>query len=268
MESVRLLLALGVAKDWPVRHLDVNSTFLSSDLAETVFVKQPPGSSSKAQSARSHAYTRRDTGYGKRHGPGTQARRHHGGAWVLAVRHEACPVHLMTGKEHLIVGVYVDDLIVTGAQAVDIARFKEEMAACFRMSDLGVLSYYLDIEVRQGEDAIKLRQRAYALKLLERACMAGCKPVATPMESTSSSPRKALQRRWTPLSTAALSAGCVGSHTAPGHRLHGVVREPFHGGPKGGPLGSGQAAAAVCPGLSGVGHRLPQAWRRPAFGVQ
>ncbi|XP_021303721.1 uncharacterized protein LOC110430386 [Sorghum bicolor] len=82
----------------------------------------------------------------------------------------------MTGKEHLIVGVYVDDLIVTGAQAVDIARFKEEMAACFRMSDLGVLSYYLGIEVRQGEDAIKLRQRAYALKLLERACMAGCKP--------------------------------------------------------------------------------------------
>jgi hypothetical protein len=78
--------------------------------------------------------------------------------------------------------VYVDDLIVTGARAEDIGHFKEEMAARFRMSDLGALSYYLGIEVRQGKDIISLGQRAYALKLLERAGMAGCKAVATPME--------------------------------------------------------------------------------------
>jgi hypothetical protein len=44
--------------------------------------------------------------------------------------------------------VYVDDLIVTGARAGDIDSFKREMAACFKMSDLGALSYYLGIEVR------------------------------------------------------------------------------------------------------------------------
>ena len=59
--------------------------------------------------------------------------------------------------------MYVDDLIVTGARAADIAKFKEQMAARFRMSDLGPLSYYLGIEVKQGEDTIKLGQRAYAL---------------------------------------------------------------------------------------------------------
>ena len=52
------------------------------------------------------------------------------------------------GKEEFIVGVYVDDLIVTGACTEDINSFKREMAACFRMSDLGALSYYLGIEVR------------------------------------------------------------------------------------------------------------------------
>ena len=46
--------------------------------------------------------------------------------------------------------MYVDDLIVTGARAEDINNFKREMAARFRMSDLGALSYYLGIEVRQG----------------------------------------------------------------------------------------------------------------------
>ena len=52
--------------------------------------------------------------------------------------------------------MYVDDLIVTDALAEDIDSFKREMVACFRMSDLGVLSYYLGIDVRQGKEALML----------------------------------------------------------------------------------------------------------------
>ena len=43
MESVRLLLALAAAKDWRVHDLDVKSAFLNGELAEMVFVMQPPG---------------------------------------------------------------------------------------------------------------------------------------------------------------------------------------------------------------------------------
>ena len=50
------------------------------------------------------------------------------------------------------------------------------------MSDLSVLSYYLGIEVKQGKEALKLGQSAYASKLLERSGMAECKPCVTPME--------------------------------------------------------------------------------------
>ena len=42
MESVHLLLALAAAKDWHVHHLDVKSAFLNGELAEKVFVRQPP----------------------------------------------------------------------------------------------------------------------------------------------------------------------------------------------------------------------------------
>ena len=35
------------------------------------------------------------------------------------------------GKEELIVGVYVDDLIITGARTEDINSFNHEMVACF-----------------------------------------------------------------------------------------------------------------------------------------
>ena len=50
------------------------------------------------------------------------------------------------------------------------------------MSDLGALSYYLSIEVRQGKEELTLGQSAYASKLLERSGMARCKPCVTPME--------------------------------------------------------------------------------------
>ena len=49
MESVRLLLALAVAKDWHVHHLNVKSAFLNDKLAETVFVRQPPGFTVKGE---------------------------------------------------------------------------------------------------------------------------------------------------------------------------------------------------------------------------
>ncbi|XP_066392433.1 uncharacterized mitochondrial protein AtMg00810-like [Miscanthus floridulus] len=64
--------------------------------------------------------------------------------------------------------MYVDDLIVTGTHA-GIDSFKREMASRFRMSDLGVLSYYLG-------------QSMYASKLLEWSGMAECKPCVTSME--------------------------------------------------------------------------------------
>ena len=48
----------------------------------------------------------------------------------------------------LLVGVYVDDLVITGTDKKDIAVFKDQMKKLFRMSDLGLLSYYLGIEVR------------------------------------------------------------------------------------------------------------------------
>lgn len=44
------------------------------------------------------------------------------------------------------------------------------------MTDLGKLSYYLGIEVRQEADYIELKQSGYAEKLLKRAGMGDCNP--------------------------------------------------------------------------------------------
>jgi hypothetical protein len=80
------------------------------------------------------------------------------------------------------VGVYVDDLIITGNNDAEIKRFKLEMQAQFKMSDLGLLSFYLGIEVHQRRDGISLSQAAYAHKVLDKAGLADCNPCHTPME--------------------------------------------------------------------------------------
>ena len=80
-------------------------------------------------------------------------------------------------------GVYVDDLIISGLGVNDIRQFKLEMKKKFSMSDLGILSYYLGIEVKQGEDGITLSQNAYAVKILKSVGMLNCNPCATPMEA-------------------------------------------------------------------------------------
>jgi len=82
----------------------------------------------------------------------------------------------------LIVGVYVDDLIISGPGADDIKVFKSEMKKKFNMSDLGLLCYYLGIEVKQDSSGITLCQSSYAAKIIDMAGMSDCNSCDTPME--------------------------------------------------------------------------------------
>jgi hypothetical protein len=71
----------------------------------------------------------------------------------------------------LLVGVYVDDRIICGPNRECIAVFKQQMMATFIMSDLGLLSYYLGIEVKQKTGEVTIGQSAYAEKIIETCGM-------------------------------------------------------------------------------------------------
>ncbi|XP_074377089.1 secreted RxLR effector protein 161-like [Apium graveolens] len=63
-----------------------------------------------------------------------------------------------------------------------IQEFKDQMSGIFEMSDMGKLSYYLGIEVKQSNDFIELKQTGYTRKVLERAGMAECNPCKYPLD--------------------------------------------------------------------------------------
>ncbi|KAL0356304.1 UNVERIFIED_CONTAM: Copia protein [Sesamum radiatum] len=54
--------------------------------------------------------------------------------------------------------------------------------ARIEMSDMGLMSYYLGLEVKQRSDGIFISQEAYARETLKKFKMKECNPVTTPIE--------------------------------------------------------------------------------------
>ena len=83
------------------------------------------------------------------------------------------------GQYTLLLSLYVDDLIYTGNNIKMMMEFKEDMIKTFEMTDLGLMSYFLDIEVSQRNEGIFISQKKYTKGLIKKFNMYGCKPVAT-----------------------------------------------------------------------------------------
>ncbi|KAF5475504.1 hypothetical protein F2P56_007304 [Juglans regia] len=79
--------------------------------------------------------------------------------------------------------VYVDDIIVGNNNLVTITNVKEFLHSQFKIKDLGVLKFFLGIEVARTAAGIHMCQRKYTLEILEDAGLLGCKPACTPIES-------------------------------------------------------------------------------------
>jgi transposase InsO family protein len=183
METVRLLLALAAHSGWEVHHMDVKSAFLNGVLSEEVYVSQPPG---YIADGKENAVLKLNKAlYGLRQAPRAWYAKLHDSLTSLGfVRSPSEHAVYRRGdsSSYLLVGVYVDDLIITGTDTQAVLDFKEQMKQLFRMSDLGLLSYYLGIEVVQAHGQITLCQKNYVEKILEIAGMSNCNSSRIPME--------------------------------------------------------------------------------------
>jgi hypothetical protein len=80
----------------------------------------------------------------------------------------------------LIIVLYVDDLILTGDEKL-IHSFKEDLAKEFEMKDIGLLHYFLGLEIWQRDGEIFVSQGKYAREILGKFHMEGCKSMDTPL---------------------------------------------------------------------------------------
>jgi hypothetical protein len=79
----------------------------------------------------------------------------------------------------IIVCLYVDDMIYTGN--LELTDFKHAIQSEFEMTDLGIMKYFLGIEVHQSVKGIFVCQQKYAADIIKRFRMEGCNPAETPI---------------------------------------------------------------------------------------
>eukprot|EP00253_Pinus_taeda_P036422 PITA_36422 len=196
--TIRLTLALAAQKGWKLHQMDVKSAFLNGDLQEEVYMTQPLGFEVEGQEHKVCKLIK--ALYGLKQAPR---------AWYAKMDEYLKKVGFQRsesddtlyvrqqGKYLVILVMYVDDLIITGNHDDHIAQVKKELQAGFKMTDLGLLHYYLGVEVFQCPRHIFISHSKYAAEVLQRFGMQDCKPVLTPMEKNLKLSKFEGGERWT-----------------------------------------------------------------------
>jgi len=182
MTTMRVFLAVAAAKNWEVPQMDVHNAFLHGDLQEEVYMKLSPGFQ---VSVSGKVCKLKKSLYGLKQAPrcwfaklpaalkGYEFQQSYSDYFLFCMNN---------GNIHLSVLVYVDDLIVTGNGSATIQRFKAYLSACFHMKDLGVLKYFLGVEIARSLDEFYLCQRKYALDIISEVGLLGAKSALVPMK--------------------------------------------------------------------------------------
>ncbi|KAJ4808040.1 Retroelement pol polyprotein-like [Rhynchospora pubera] len=182
MVSVRTFLAVASIKGWELHQMDVHNAFLHGDLHEEVYMRLPPGF---ASSQPGKVCRLRKSIYGLRQAPRMWFSKLTKALEAYGFTQSRADYSLFTchkGNAFLAILVYVDDLVVAGNDSDAVREFKQYMSKLFHMKDLGVLKYFLGIEIARGPTGLFLCQRKYALDMLAESGLLGAKPAATPLE--------------------------------------------------------------------------------------
>ncbi|KAJ9547086.1 LOW QUALITY PROTEIN: hypothetical protein OSB04_019629 [Centaurea solstitialis] len=86
-----------------------------------------------------------------------------------------------SGKDLIIVQIYVDDIIFASTKPEMCQEFENTMKSQFKMSMMGELTFFLGLQVRQCPDGIFINQAKYVQDLLKRFDFGGSNSAATPM---------------------------------------------------------------------------------------
>jgi hypothetical protein len=82
----------------------------------------------------------------------------------------------------LLYTLYVDDLIFTRNNPKMLRDFKQAMIQEFEITNIGLMTYYLGIEIKQGEDKIFMNQKKFAKKILKKFKIKDCVKVNSLVE--------------------------------------------------------------------------------------
>lgn len=180
--TIRSVLHVAAVKGWTIKQLDVENAFLHGDLKEHVFMKQPPGFADPEKP--DYICKLRKAIYGLRQSPRAWFDKFsifliefgfkctHGDPSLFVYHHGDGVIYLL---------LYVDDMLLTGNNDKLMETLLVHLNTTFRMKDMGLVHYFLGIQVTHTSDGLFLCQEKYTTDLLATAGMSDCVPMPTPL---------------------------------------------------------------------------------------
>ena len=166
---------------WNIHQMDVKTVFLNGIIEEEVYIEQHEGF--EIFSSESHVCRLKRALYGLKQAPRswyTRIDSYFTGLGFTKSEADANLYQIVVEGNLLIIFLYFDDLILMGYEQL-IHSCKADLAKEFEMKDLGLLHYFLGLEIWQRDGEIFVSQGMYAGEILGKFHMEGCKPMDTPL---------------------------------------------------------------------------------------
>lgn len=169
----------------PVHQLDVKTAYLNAPIDCEVYIRPPEGFSEENIGGQQMVWKLNKSLYGLKQS---------GRNWNIVLTNffksngfqqsVIDPCLFIKQKEigMTFIAVWVDDIIVTASSNSLICSIKDLLKSRFKMTDLGLIKWFLGIEFDQSEDGISMCQSRYLKGVLDRFHMKDCKPRTTPSE--------------------------------------------------------------------------------------
>ena len=176
------LIVIAAVKQWQMFHMDVKNAFLNGDFSEEVSMQPLPGYDHPLN----QVCRLRKALYGLK-----QAHR----AWFAKFSSTVCQFvfqssphdHALfiqkTTRGYTLLLLYVDVMIITGDDLQGISDLKSFLKQQFDMKDLGLLSFFLGLEISYDQSGYYLSQVKYAFDFVFRSGLIDSKIMHTPMET-------------------------------------------------------------------------------------
>jgi hypothetical protein len=168
---------------WKLHQMDVKTTFLNGVIEEEVYIEKPQGF--EVEDRKSHVCKLKKAMYRLNQAPRAWYGQIESFLTSLGFTKSKADSNLyfkVMNNESVILLLYVDDLFLTREENL-IIEYKKRLASEFEKKDLGLMHYFLGLEVWQSPERIFLNQGKYAVKILKSFDMLECKSMNTPMET-------------------------------------------------------------------------------------
>ena len=179
LDAMRIILALAAKKGWKVHQMDAVAAFLAARLQEEIFMKVP----TELQQYFGKYVQILKSLYGLK-----QAAR----MWYLLVSDflkkigfspmAVDPTIFRHTESGVIIGVHVDDFMITGEDEVEIRKVKEQLKGRFEMKDLGEAENILGIRIGRHKGKLTIDQSQFAKETVAQFLYDDSMKHATPME--------------------------------------------------------------------------------------